>query len=263
MKMKGKAAKTDNKGKKFVADPAFLTTMSEYLVCLAHPDRFRILKYIEHEPKEIPDIAGQTGFSEYDIKKHLDCLVAAGLVSREAGLGHESAHGIYLVWKYSVTTGGLEALIRNIGPFARIPGLSQQPEVAARLNAARSAFIGNNNMAGPVLCLIEGIGNCRTYQLGKERIILGRQDPDQPSLEPGGDIELGGDYRAVTRITRPHAVILKTKQGWEIEDNDSTGGTFINSTRISPHASTLLSNGDILDLATGNYAARFIFFLNG
>jgi hypothetical protein len=260
--MKEKAAKTESKAKKFVADPAFLTTMSEYLTSLAHPDRFRILKYIEHEPKEIPDIAGHLGLSEYDLKKHLDSLVAAGLVIREAGLGPESAHGIYLVWKYSVTAGGLESLIRNIGLFSSITGLSQQPEIAARLNAARSAFLGTSDVTGPVLYHIEGIGKCHAYTLKKDRILMGRCDPDQPSRNPEGDIELDGDYRAVTRITRPHAIIIKSGVGWKIEDVDSTGGTYINSVRIPSHQPSVLSNGDILDLATGNYSARFLVLVN-
>jgi pSer/pThr/pTyr-binding forkhead associated (FHA) protein len=70
---------------------------------------------------------------------------------------------------------------------------------------------------------------------------------------------LPDEYRAVTRVTKPHASLIQTADCWQIEDNGSTGGTFINSRRLDPQKSTPLASGDIIDLSIGTNAARFLF----
>jgi pSer/pThr/pTyr-binding forkhead associated (FHA) protein len=70
---------------------------------------------------------------------------------------------------------------------------------------------------------------------------------------------LSDDYRAVTRVTKPHAVLIRSVESWEIEDNASTGGMFLNSRRLDPVKRTALRNGDVIDLSLGANAARFLF----
>jgi pSer/pThr/pTyr-binding forkhead associated (FHA) protein len=60
-------------------------------------------------------------------------------------------------------------------------------------------------------------------------------------------------------VTRPHAFLVRTIYSWQIEDNGSTGGTFLNSRRLEPLCMTPLAGGDVIDLSIGANAARFLF----
>jgi DNA-binding transcriptional ArsR family regulator len=241
------------------ADPAFLEELSEYLDVLSNPSRLQILKLIEREPTELSEIALHIGSTYANAKKHIDRLIAASLVKREAGFGRETSKGIYPVWKYSLTDGSLETLIKNLGIFSNISIPMGYGDIDARIKSVRSAVLATSGDTGPVLYLIEGIGNGHAYALNKDRILVGRVDPDHPSPAKDGDIVLPEDYRAVTRITKPHAFITRAAGAWQIYDNDSTGGTYVNSQRIPPHKRTEISNGDVIDLAIGAFSARFLF----
>ncbi len=63
----------------------------------------------------------------------------------------------------------------------------------------------------------------------------------------------------VTRITKPHVVISRSPSGWQIEDRGSSGGTYVNTELIAPMHKIVLKNGDMIDLALGESAARFLF----
>jgi pSer/pThr/pTyr-binding forkhead associated (FHA) protein len=91
---------------------------------------------------------------------------------------------------------------------------------------------------------------------------IGRIDPDAPTKLGEGDIALPVEYVSVTRITKPHAIVTRAGSGWQIEDRGSSGGTYLNSELISPMHKTPLRNGDIIDLAIGEDAARFLFISN-
>jgi pSer/pThr/pTyr-binding forkhead associated (FHA) protein len=60
-------------------------------------------------------------------------------------------------------------------------------------------------------------------------------------------------------VTKPHAFLIRSVESWQIEDNASTGGTFLNSRRLEPLKRTALANGDVIDLSVGANAARFLF----
>ena len=70
------------------------------------------------------------------------------------------------------------------------------------------------------------------------------------------------DYKAVTRITKPHAIVTRTTEGWQIEDRGSSGGTYVNTALIAAMHKAGLKNGDVIDLAMGENAARFLFIIN-
>jgi pSer/pThr/pTyr-binding forkhead associated (FHA) protein len=110
-----------------------------------------------------------------------------------------------------------------------------------------------------VLYVIGGAADGKAFVLKKERVLMGREDPDHPLTGDGGMVVLPDEYRAVTRVTKPHAVLVRTSGSWQIEDNASTGGTFLNSRRLDPLKGTKLANGDVIDLSIGANAARFLF----
>ena len=240
-------------------DPVFLEELSEYLEVLANPLRLQILKFIEREPKEITAIAEHTGMSYQNTKKHLDRLVSTSLVKRAAGFGRETERGIAPVWKYSLADGALENLTTTLGVFSSIATPMGYNDIRERIRAVRSDLSESGGPSGPVLYLIGGSADGRSFILKNDRIPMGREDPDHPPADTGGMVILPDEYRAVTRVTKPHASLIQTADCWQIEDNGSTGGTFINSRRLDPQKSTPLASGDIIDLSIGTNAARFLF----
>ena len=240
-------------------DPAFLQELSEYLEVLSNPVRLKILKVIEREPKEISEIASKIETSYANTKKHMDQLVHIGLVKKEAGFGRETVKGIHPVWKYSLAEGGLSMLIKNLGVFSRINIPIGYGEIQGTLDSVRAAVLKESGRDYPALHLVEGSGAGKTFLLKKDRIIIGRADPDTPSRVSDDDIVLPVDYVSVTRITKPHAIVSKTKDGWQIEDRGSSGGTYVNTALIASMHKIILKNGDVIDLAMGESAARFLF----
>jgi DNA-binding transcriptional ArsR family regulator len=241
------------------SDPVFLEELSEYLEVLANPLRLQILKFIEREPKEITAIAEHTGMSYQNTKKHLDRLVSTSLVKRAAGFGRETERGVAPVWKYSLAEGALENLATTLGVFSSIVKPMGYNDIRERIRTVRSELPESGGAAGPVLYLIGGPVAGRTFILKNDRIALGREDPNHPPADTGGMIVLPDEYRAVTRVTKSHAFLIQTVDCWQIEDNGSTGGTFINSRRLDPLKSTPLASGDVIDLSIGANAARFLF----
>jgi DNA-binding transcriptional ArsR family regulator len=243
-------------------DPAFLQELSEYLEVLSNPVRLKILKVIEKEPREISEIASRIDTSYANTKKHIDQLVVIGLVKKEAGFGRETVKGIHPVWKFSLVEGGLETLIRNIGVFSSINIPMGYGDIQSRIEPLKKAILAESGAQFPALHLMEGKTAGKTFLLKKERITVGRVDPDFPSSAKEGDIALPVEYAAVTRITKPHAVIFRAGGEWFIEDRGSSSGTYINSGHIAPMTRTPIKNGDVIDLAIGEGSARFLFVVN-
>jgi DNA-binding transcriptional ArsR family regulator len=241
------------------SDPAFLDELSEYLEVLSNPLRLKILKFIEREPKEMTAIADHVGMTYQNTKKHLDRLVSTGLVQRAAGFGRETERGIAPVWKYSLAEGGLENLTKTLGVFSSITTPMGYNDISERIRAVRSALEESGGPAGPVLYLIGGPADGRAFILKNDRIPMGREDPDNLPGAYTGMVVLPDEYRAVTRVTKPHAFLVQSVGSWQIEDNASTGGTYLNSRRLDPLKRTPVANGDVIDLSVGANAARFLF----
>jgi len=243
-------------------DPVFLKELSEYLEVLSNPIRLKILKVIEKQPKEISEIASSITTSYANTKKHIDQLVRIGLVKKEAGFGRETAKGIHPVWKFSLVDGGLEMLIRNLGVFSSVNIPMGYGDIHTRIEPVRKAILQEPGQNFPALHLVEGDQAGQTFLIRKDRVSIGRFDPDFPGHAREGDIVLPEDYVAVTRITKPHAIISRMGREWSIEDRGSSSGTYVNAELIAPMCRTGLKNGDVIDLAIGDRSARFLFVVN-
>lgn len=253
---------TDKETVSISTDPAFLQELSEYLEVLSNPVRLKILKVIEKEPKEISEIASRIDTSYANTKKHMDQLVHIGLVKKEAGFGRETVKGIHPVWKFSLAEGGLEVLIKNLGVFSRINIPIGYGEIKGTLDSVRTAVLKESGRDCPAFHLLSGSLAGQTFFLKKDRVVIGRIDPDAPSKPGADDIVLPAGYAAVTRITKPHLLVTRGTSGWQIEDRGSSGGTYVNTEHLAPMHKTLLENGDVIDLALGDEGARFLFVAN-
>jgi DNA-binding transcriptional ArsR family regulator len=250
---------TDKKTVSISSDPEFLEELSEYLEVLSNPVRLKILKVIEREPKEITEIASKINTSYANTKKHIDQLVHIGLVQKEAGFGRETVKGIHPVWKFSLAKGSLETLIKNLGVFSRVNIPMGYGEIAKKLESVRAGAIEESGSTSPALHLLSGSRAGQTFLLKKDHVAVGRADPDSPGRTSETDIVLPEEYVMVTRITKPHAVISRSAEGWQIEDRGSSGGTYVNTELSVPQHRTALVDGDVIDCALGESAARFLF----
>jgi len=249
----------DKKTVSISSDPEFLDELSEYLEVLSNPIRLKILKFIEREPKETSEIASHLGSSYQNTKKHLDRLVSISIVRRDAGFGRETDRGIAPVWKYSLADGGLVTLVKTLNIFSSITVPPGYHEIEQRIKSVRATCFDNPAEAGPVLFLIGGPADGRAFLLKNNRIALGREDPESPLPKNDDVIAIPDLYRAVTRVTKPHAFITHAEKTWQIEDAHSTGGTFVNAERLVPGKKCSLTQGDVIDLSLGSHGARFLF----
>ncbi|MDO9539981.1 MAG: FHA domain-containing protein [Methanocalculus sp.] len=253
----------DDGGHTFVLekDQDFLDELSEYLDILGNATRLRILKSIERTPKDIRTLSREIETSYENTKKHIDKLLLAGVIRRDAGTGAPTSKGVHPVWKYSVIPGGLEVIIQNLSIFSNLSGTSPDRSLSERIEVLIDQVEEEFEHPSPVLVLIGGPLDGSIFPLHEAMIPIGRVDPVASGpLDARKQIVLPNEYSAVTRVSRPHCRIIQMGGIWQIEDCGSTGGTFLNTThRLLLHERTQLRNGDVIDLGKGIQGARFVF----
>lgn len=239
-------------------DTDFYEDLSQYLEVLSNSTRLRILKLIEKTPKDRRQIAAEINTSYDNTKKHLDKLVNVGLVKKEAGVGQQTSKGVHPVWEYSVVSGGLEQVIRNLGVFSTA-GIQKTPDLSSRLAEVRGQIADEFTGDHLYLVLLTGVDEGRVTILEDQQLSIGRADAESETVP--GSLVLPDWYRTVTRISKPHVRIYTGATGYLVEDCGSTAGTFLNSQPLIPQQRMVLHDGDLLDLATDSYGARFVVML--
>ena len=95
----------------------------------------------------------------------------------------------------------------------------------------------------PRLMVSDTSGGVREVEIAKPEFTMGRQSDNDLVLLHSG-------------ISRRHARILKTAQGYVLEDTESRHGTFVNGERVT---TCLLKSGDQISLGVAeNYALSFL-----
>jgi pSer/pThr/pTyr-binding forkhead associated (FHA) protein len=102
-----------------------------------------------------------------------------------------------------------------------------------------------------------GAENGKVHLLQESRTRIGRMDPEAGALR-AGDIVLADDYRAVTRVTKPHAVVIREAASLYFQDCGSTGGSTVNGVRAEAGKKVLLHDGDRIELARGITGVRLL-----
>lgn len=250
--------------------------LSSYLNVLSNPVRLRILKIIEHTPKEASEIANGIGTSYVNTKKHLEKMLTAGIITKETGFGRNTSRGSLPVWKYSTRPGGIEEIIRNLGLFSNLDIHIKGSELGEKVNEARRMISREYAGETPVIFVLGGPADGKTIPLSDDVTRIGREvkrlgplmtEHDASAVQyapPGslmGDaaIVIHRDFDLVTRISRPHAEIRHKESGWFLTDRGSTGGTYLNDTQCDANKEVRLMAGDIIDLARGPRGVRFLF----
>jgi DNA-binding transcriptional ArsR family regulator len=244
-------------GTVIIEDSDFVKELSEYLDVLSSDVRLKILKLVEKEPKDARTIASDIETTYENTKRHLDKLLNIGVIRKEIGLGRETVKGIHPVWKYSLVTGGLEAILRNLGIFSNLKFIliDRVETVKGRIS---EEFMSNF----PMIKVLGGQDDGKVFLIKKESVRIGRIDPkNQDQYDPENDIVLSGEYKAVTRVSKPHAKLTLEGSVWDIEDCESTGGTYLNNRKLDKYRMTKLNDGDMVGLSRGVLGALLLFTL--
>jgi hypothetical protein len=239
-----------------------LEELSDYLDVLSSSARLRILKFLEKKPRDARSISKEIETSYENTKKHLDKLLSIGVIKKEAGLGAPTSKGIHPVWQYSLVPGGLEAIIRTLSIFSNTRGTVLGSEIAKRLDSVRGTLskevLGNI----PAVIVLGGPDDAKVFMLREDVIRVGRVDPEnRTSFRPGVDVVVSEGYSAVTRVSRPHALVTRSKEGWVIEDSGSTGGTQVNNRKVQKGTKIALQDGDLIELAKGVSGVKLLVVL--
>lgn len=260
-------------------DPEYYDDLSLYLNALSNPTRLKILKVLEPRSMDLREIAGHIGTSYENTKKHMVKLLNAGMVKKEAGIGRCTSKGALPVWKYSLVSGGMEMVIRNLGIFSNIDVRISGGAFAEKMEETRRMVAAEYAGDTPVLVMAEETEEAFVFLLTDVETHIGRADavgmagidaegPDIPATyipsslaRPDGEIVLSRRYDAVTRVSKPHGIIRKSEAGWTYEDCRSTSGSYINDQKVHPGVQHPLKDGDVLEVARGMKGARFLFIL--
>jgi DNA-binding transcriptional ArsR family regulator len=244
------------------AESDSLEELSEYLDVLSSSARLRILKYLEKKPRDARAISNEIETSYENTKKHLDKLLSIGVIKKEAGLGAPTSKGIHPVWEYSLVPGGLEAIVRNLGLFSNTRVQIVPSDISRRLDEVKSTISREVLGTTPAAIVLGGPEDGKVFLLKHDQVKIGRVDPGNPaSFNPDNDVVLSEGYSAVTRISKPHGKFVRTKQGWNIEDCGSTGGTQLNTKKLEKNILAPIHDGDLIELAKGVSGVKFLMIV--
>ncbi|HVN74086.1 MAG TPA: FHA domain-containing protein [Methanoregula sp.] len=243
-------------------DSDSLEELSEYLDVLSSSARLRILKFLEKKPRDARSISKEIETSYENTKKHLDKLLSIGVIKKEAGLGAPTSKGIHPVWEYSLVPGGLEAIIRNLGLFSNTRVQIVASDISHRLDDVKKTISREVLGNVPAAIVLGGPDDGKVFLLKNDSVRIGRIDPENRALfDPDQDIVLSEGYSAVTRVSKPHGLILKERDTWFIEDEGSTGGTQLNNKKIEKNVRAQLRDGDLLELSKGVSGVKLLMII--
>lgn len=72
-------------------------------------------------------------------------------------------------------------------------------------------------------------------------------------LRDGEELGRNGENEAIfarfPTVSRHHARVTHHQEGWQLEDLNSTNGTWLNGARLQPNTPSPIKNGDVLQLS--------------
>jgi serine/threonine protein kinase len=77
----------------------------------------------------------------------------------------------------------------------------------------------------------------------QDELLIGRADP---RLENQPEIDLSPHGGDVAGVSREHARLYHSGEGWKLLDLSSTNGTFVNNGRLTPRIPSRIRNGDLI-----------------
>jgi hypothetical protein len=97
------------------------------------------------------------------------------------------------------------------------------------------------------------MGEKLPFLIHRGTTLLGRVS----SSQKGAAVDLSKYYARVLGVSREHAAIHYTDNGWMVEDLGSTNGTYVNDGKLPAHQLHALQNGDTVRLGQ---LTLFVYF---
>lgn len=229
------------------SDPDFISDLSEYLDVLASPVRLNILAYIGIRPRTARQVSHYIKTSYQNAQKHLTQLQSLGLIRKEIGLSDEPINQGQPVFYYALVPGGMDHTLRSLALFSSVAGKTVS-EFSERLKSARDGLKGIMQITGPRLMVTSGPESGRSYDLTEDVYRIGRIEEGWDGISPEPAILISEDYRSVSRVSRPHAWIMRQEGKWTITEGSSKGGTTVNGIPVL-YEPVFLRDEDLIELS--------------
>lgn len=209
--------------------------LAETFAVLGSPVRVDLLHRLAN-PCFMPELVEATGLARQTLERHLDALLAAGLV-----VERRTRRGALPARVFQVSPGGLFAFKEHVRALA----IDAPPE-APRIEATKAApDAPASHRDGRGLLLVHGDRPGRWFPLdGRAEWVLGR--------DANADVPLPYDSFASAK----HALLRRAPAGWTITDLGSTNGSFVNFARIPPGLAHPARPGDLLTIGRSQLLLR-------
>jgi DNA-binding MarR family transcriptional regulator len=213
--------------------------LANYLDVLGSSVRLKILRIIEREPLDTESISHElyemdTKSCRENTEKHLKKLLKMGLVRKEPG--EKNGRG---VMNYVVVTGAIE--MKN---------------EATKLNQSLT-----EEFYLPRVKVLGGVDDGKEFSLKKPLVKIGRVDPDNTDKYDVNDVVLSSDYKVVSRVWKPQALLSLEQGQWYVQQGEGINTTAVWENKLKKGRKEPLKDEDIIHLAEGDKSVRLLFLL--
>jgi hypothetical protein len=240
--------------------PDITVELAEYLDVLGSEIRLNILKLLGSEPMDV-ELVSHLLFKRFNkvsartnTKKHIDKLMNVGLVMPLSEAGKRNSRW---VTNYVLVPGGIETAMRTLKKVMRIDlGF----EVGRKVEGVRNMISEEFSDTFAVVKVLGGVDDGREFLLKEPEVNIGRIDINNPDrYDPKTDVVLSNQYRAVTRVGKPHARLLLLQDEWFIELCEGQNPTYLWDKKLQKRRKQKLNDGDIIHFAEGLKGVRLLF----
>jgi hypothetical protein len=236
--------------------------LAEYLEILGSATRLAILQKIKTKPLDVQQITSTVNrrgdihsSSRVSIKKnHMDRMLELGLVCKKPGVREDNR----AVMQYSLVPGSVEAAIRTLNCFLQM-NLNLDTDSRLKIQTVTDNLKSTTENIASVRVL-GGEDEGHVFPLVKSEIYIGRKsDSKTKGYDPENDIVLSNSYKAVSRVSKPHAKLFRKDGQWYIQHCEGLNGTSLNGKKLVGSHKEPLKNGALICLAGMEKGVNLVF----
>ncbi|MCJ7424614.1 DUF4263 domain-containing protein [Candidatus Bathyarchaeota archaeon] len=240
--------------------PDTTVDLAKYLSILRSPVRLKILELIEPEPLEAEAIASSL-CEKYGITttrentmNHVRKLLMVGMLMKQTGQRDDRP-----VAKYALVPGSIEIAIRTL---SKVMKLDLKLELSNMVAEVREGISEKLSESFAFVRVLGGVDDGRKFLLREDEARIGRTDPEnKEKYDPQNDVVLSDEYRAVSRVWKPHAKLILEDGHWSIEHCEGVNETHLWDKKLDKYKKERLRDGDMVSLAEGGKGVRLVFLL--
>jgi DNA-binding MarR family transcriptional regulator len=230
--------------------------LANYLDVLGSSVRLKILRIIEREPLDTESISHElyemdTKSCRENTEKHLKKLLKMGLVRKEPG--EKNGRG---VMNYVVVTGAIETAMRTTRKVLKLNLAIEMKNEATKLNQSLT-----EEFYLPRVKVLGGVDDGKEFSLKKPLVKIGRVDPDNTDKYDVNDVVLSSDYKVVSRVWKPQALLSLEQGQWYVQQGEGINTTAVWENKLKKGRKEPLKDEDIIHLAEGDKSVRLLFLL--